>query len=522
MPHYALQSSFVPDMTGETIDGGKLLLTESLGAGAFGRVFMARDASSPSSSGSSLSSLRRRSTVYAVKCLVRGDPDSSHAKFQHRERMLHERVSAHPNVVGFHRAFSSSPSTTTTSSSSYDTAAESPALNFLLIDYVPGTNMLAAILDDVYLHNPALIKRTFLAILDAVRFCHKMGAYHRDLKPENVLVDWKGGNPRVMDFGLATDEKTVWEELDCGSGPYMAPEQFSASGSKSYDASRADSWALTIFLVNLLTSMLPWYSAESTDRRWNHFLANAESESESGYLRRLGPVPLSGQLDALLGRCLSVDPKERPGLWEMRKEIRGMRVGGLYAGEKEVIRAGRASGGGVEGIRIGAGRSTVPPPQQTSEHAVQSGMSSIWAREEEIRLGLDDEYDEYGYDAGGDDGFVPNEDDVGGFVPAVRAFDEGEVEDDEELQPPMRPFVHPSPCSSRTDSLSGRDGFGFAPALVRVRVRMALGPSPLSSSLDPEGEQVGGGKRRRLSVSSSASKIKRFMRRMGMWRKGSN
>lgn len=196
MPH---QSGTLPNLAGAIVDGGRLELVNTIGAGAYGRLYKARDVVSSSSSSSSSSS-----TFYAVKCLKRPALSSRDAMFQDRERMLHRRVSCHPNVVTLHRYF------------------VDPDHVYLVMDLCTGGDMYGAILDGVYHGQTELIKRTFASLVDAVRFCHSRGVYHRDLKPENVLVDHEGGNPLIADFGLSTESK-LSRDVDCGSGSYMCP-----------------------------------------------------------------------------------------------------------------------------------------------------------------------------------------------------------------------------------------------------------------------------------------------------------
>ncbi|KAK7055979.1 protein serine threonine kinase [Favolaschia claudopus] len=454
------QSSFIPNMLGAVVDQGSLRLTKHIGTGAFGSVYMAQDHSSFTSSSSSLSSCSSssssgRPSVYAVKCLLRHHDDSTDAKHQAEERSLHERVSCHPNVVSFHHAF-------------HDTQ-----LMYFVLEYVAGTDMYTAVLDGVYHRDTPLIKRTFAGVLDAVRFCHSQGVYHRDLKPENVLVDANGGNPRLTDFGLATDQ-AVCTDMSCGSGSYMAPEIFSTSGSTSYQGAHADAWALTILLINLVSAMEPWRKAEVQDGQWKEFLANPD------FLREI--IPISSPLNDLLMRCLRVDPAGRPSLTEMLHEFLGMKH--LYMSEAELLTVSHAVRWCADGVRWG--KRTPPQPQcrecGLSECDSDSGYSSIRQREEEeIRWGL------------------------GGFVHA---------ESSDELHPPMAPFVYPSPSSSVTDCSSTRVGYA-GQVRVQVHVRLSPVPSPLSSCLDSEeNEMAGGGKGK-----APSSKLKKFMRRMGTWRK---
>ncbi|KAK7055973.1 protein serine threonine kinase [Favolaschia claudopus] len=462
------QSSSIPNMTGALVDGGSLRLVKHIGTGAFGAVYMGQENSSSSSPSSSSSS----SSLLAVKCLIHHRPESAAAKLQARELSLHQRASGHENIVSFHRTFCD------------------PGFVYFVMEYVEGTNMYAAMLDGVYHRETALIKNTFAGLVDALTFCHSQGVYHRDLKPENVLVDANGGNPRLTDFGLATDQ-AVCTDMGCGSGSYMAPEIFSTSGSTYYLAADADAWALSIILINFVTAMMPWISAQTRDGAWRDFKVDPE------FLREM--LPISASLNDLLVRCLRVDPIHRPSLDEMRSEVLAMQH--LYMSDAELRKASNGVRRCAEGKQVG--RRT--PPQALcrecglaasecglSNSETDSGYSSLLAREQEIRWGKND---------------------AASFVPAVCNTIESLLDDDDVLEPPMAPFAYPSASSSLTDSLSGRPPLGQ----VHVRVRLSPGPSPLSSSLDLEdGVIIGAGKKRK--VSSTGSKMKKLLRRFGTWR----
>ncbi|KAJ7471142.1 kinase-like domain-containing protein, partial [Mycena latifolia] len=275
------QSGTLRTLTGCVVDDGRLQLVHMVGAGAYGKLYKARDTSSPSSS------------FYAVKCLRRPDPRSKDAKFQERECALHRRVSAYPNVVTLHRHFRDAEHV------------------FLVLDYCPGGDMYRAILNGVYHGKAALIKRIFASLVDAVKWCHDRGVYHRDLKPENVLVNYEGGGALLADFGLCTPKK-VSRDMDCGSGSYMTPESFS-SASSSYCPPHSDIWALCIILINLVTGMNPWHCAQASDARWVSFAADPD------FLREI--LPISRPLSDLLVRCFRRDPARRPPLPHLRHEV---------------------------------------------------------------------------------------------------------------------------------------------------------------------------------------------------------
>ncbi|KAJ7681921.1 kinase-like domain-containing protein, partial [Mycena polygramma] len=274
-------SATLPNLTGTVVDDGCLELVKILGAGAFGKLYKARVTASPSSS----------PTLFAVKCLR--EPTTPHeAHLQAKEYALHHRVSRHPNVVTLRRRF-----------------VDSEYL-FIVMDLCVGGDMHGAITKGVYCGETALIKRTFIGLIDGVRFCHSRSVFHRDLKPANVLVDADGGRPRIADFGLSTASNLSL--VPCGSPGYMCPESFGPI-STPYSPALSDTWALAVVLVNLVVAQNPWMAAVERDVRWNSFMADQD------FLREI--FPLSRPLNALLQRCFSTNTALRPTLCEMRAEV---------------------------------------------------------------------------------------------------------------------------------------------------------------------------------------------------------
>lgn len=175
---------------------GKLHLTDILGTGAYGVVYLAVDINT--------------GVRYAVKCLSKFNVDGSSLErrqiaYQQREIRLHYLASAHSNVVSMHKI------------------VDHTDCIFVILEYCPEGDLFMNITErGKYVGNDELSKDIFLQILDAVEHCHKLGIYHRDLKPENILVTDHGDTVKLADFGLATSDDRS-EDYGCGSTFYMSP-----------------------------------------------------------------------------------------------------------------------------------------------------------------------------------------------------------------------------------------------------------------------------------------------------------
>ncbi|KAF8914011.1 kinase-like domain-containing protein, partial [Gymnopilus junonius] len=225
----------MPSFSGYTVNG-RLRLLESLGSGAYGKVYRAVDCVS------------FRPKFYAVKCLQRPEPGSRTELLQQREFSHHKLVSGHPNIVTFHQFF-------------HDTR-----FVYVVLDLVTGGDLFAAITErHVFFNNGRLIKTAFIQLIDAVQYCHDLGVFHRDIKPENVLCSADGADILLADFGLSI-QSPVCQDFGCGSSYYMSPECIGREfNTGKYSTRHNDIWALGVILTNMITGRNPWRYATTED-----------------------------------------------------------------------------------------------------------------------------------------------------------------------------------------------------------------------------------------------------------------
>lgn len=68
-------------------------------------------------------------------------------------------------------------------------------------------------------------RKTASQLLDAMEYMHAKQTVHRDLKPSNIMLTHRGGDVKIIDFGLSDSETFCVLKIPAGTRGYMAPEQ---------------------------------------------------------------------------------------------------------------------------------------------------------------------------------------------------------------------------------------------------------------------------------------------------------
>ena len=196
-------------------------------------------------------------------------------------------------------------------------------LPYLVMDYVPGPSLLGMITER---RRFTMAEAVNIArrIGEALNAFHERKLVHRDLKPANVIMDPRGnGQLTLVDLGLVKDVSGPAGRLSThpmalrGTPGYLAPEQVPSwvlsgqgielPGAKKVVDARADIYALGVIFYEMLAGVSPYPDGSNT--------------SIIVYACTKPPLPLSGVnppvrvtagLEALIYRCMSRNPDDRP------------------------------------------------------------------------------------------------------------------------------------------------------------------------------------------------------------------
>lgn len=272
---------------------GRYEIHSELGRGAFATVYLAR-----------IPGLERN---FALKLLTPGADQVDEARFT-REAQIAARLD-HPGIVPV-----------------LDFGVEtSSGRSFLVMEHVPGQTLKDRLEREGSLPWPEALA-IVAELAAAIEVAHAAGVLHRDLKPDNVLMDARGGRPRVCDFGLARadDLRSTLSQAGeaMGTPVYMAPEQVRGEDVTSL----ADVYGLGMILYTLLTGTPPYVGSTVSDTftRVTGGGAPAPSRSVPGIPKRV---------DALVLRAIHLDPQRRPASAEaFATELQAVAAGGGGSG----------------------------------------------------------------------------------------------------------------------------------------------------------------------------------------------
>jgi len=253
---------------------GRYTIVETLGQGAMGKVYLARDPV-----------IGRNVAVKVIA--IRPDLSDEEAG-QYRERFLREAQAAgaliHPNIVAVHDI-------------GQDAATGSP---YIVMEHVPGQDLKKVILSSAPLPGGEAVG-IVLQIAAALDYAHKRGIVHRDIKPANVLITAQG-RVKITDFGVARLPGSDLTRSDqfVGSPGFMSPEQLKGAAVDG----RADLFSLGVIFYQLLTGKAPFEGGSVSEVLYRITSQPSEPPSEAH-------ADVSPDFDPILEKALAKNPDER-------------------------------------------------------------------------------------------------------------------------------------------------------------------------------------------------------------------
>jgi serine/threonine-protein kinase len=216
---------------------------------------------------------------------------------------------------------------------------------FLSMEYVDGEDLASLLrrIGRLPLDKGIEFARRICAGLAAA---HDKGVLHRDLKPANIMIDSQG-KVVIMDFGLAgVADQIKGLEIKAGTPAYMSPEQLAGREVSV----RSDIYALGLVFYEMFTGRRAFECNTMAELVAKQLEADALSLAT--VVRDMDPA-----VEAVVQRCLSPDPKNRPG--------------------SALAVAAALPGGDRLAAALAAGET--PSPEVVAASGATAGMRPIWA-----------------------------------------------------------------------------------------------------------------------------------------------
>jgi len=327
-----IQAKIVPDRI------GTYEILETLGRGAMGTVYKARDAN-----------LDRIVALKILSTNLGGESQQSSLgpRFLREARAV-ARLQ-HPSIVQIYEI------------------GQEKGHPYLSLEFVGGGSLAKKLREEKQL-SPRAAAELVAKLARGVHHAHEQGVLHRDLKPSNILLS-PDGLPKIADFGLAKLEGQLKDDdgvsmtgVVLGTPSYMAPEQ--AAGDTKRIGPGADIYSLGAILYELLTGRRPFEGTTVMETFMK--LATQAAEPPS---RLNSFVPSS--LDAICLKCLEKDPERRyASALELAQHLEEWEKGRLIDGPSPAVQ-----------LKIPeAGRETRPAPAKSSRGWARRMLGGLFGK----------------------------------------------------------------------------------------------------------------------------------------------
>ena len=138
----------------------------------------------------------------------------------------------------------------------------------------------------------------------ALCFLHAKGMPHRDIKPSNVVLNARGDQAKLADFGLSADVQEVLHLEGAGTERYAAPEVL-LGGVADMDS---DVFSFGVMAYEVLSGRRPFANAPSGNVRGNVFHPPGEPTDFPG--------GVEGEIVDIIFECFG-DTGSRPSMFDL-------------------------------------------------------------------------------------------------------------------------------------------------------------------------------------------------------------
>ena len=218
--------------TGDLLLGGRYQISQVLGAGGFGRTYIAKDTQRPGN------------PLCVVKQLMPARRDPKFLQVARRlfntEAEILEAVGKHPQIPDLLAYF------------------EDNQEFYLIQEYISGHTLNEELPPVQGVQNEAFVIDMLKGVLEVLIFVHEQRIIHRDIKPTNIIRCSEDHRLVLIDFGAVklmqprNSEQTELATVAIGTKGYAPPEQFAGHPRLS-----SDIYALGIIGIQAITGIPP-------------------------------------------------------------------------------------------------------------------------------------------------------------------------------------------------------------------------------------------------------------------------
>ncbi|CAM3647065.1 serine/threonine-protein kinase [Parendozoicomonas haliclonae] len=183
--------------------------------------------------------------------VIKSIPEDKHEAYQFKREALFLHTLSHQNIVnflGFNVVDDDDP--------------ESPATLQMVLEFLPGKDLLLTLRDNYRQFNEDLARQIITTVAETVHYLHHNNIAHRDLKGENIMLslteDMQLESLKIIDFGLSalSNGKKYPTKNFPGSIDYAAPETI--RGDPNVDFKENEIWTLGVLSVITVAKRPPY------------------------------------------------------------------------------------------------------------------------------------------------------------------------------------------------------------------------------------------------------------------------